>query len=187
MTTGDPRADRAMAAMLPFVIRWGFPVNPEDVEEIVYAVLLHADSESSLEEIDAAVRQQIADYMLRMRRFQLEAYRKLDPVQAAIQAVVELLVKKDYETLELAAMAPERRVDLSRAVDEYGRTLIAPETSWWPTVTLTPVNEDAGGGLHVAAPLWTAEEGRSDLSLEARLTPDDRDRYRIEILDLHVL
>jgi len=48
VTTGDPRPDRAMAAMLPFVIRWGFPVNPEDVEEIVYALLLHADSDSSL-------------------------------------------------------------------------------------------------------------------------------------------
>lgn len=187
MTTGDPRADRAMAAMLPFVIRWGFSVNPEDVEEIVYAVLLHADSESSLEEIDAAVRRQIAEYMLRMRRFALEAYGKLEPVQATIQAVVELLVNKDYETLELAAMALERRVDLSRAVTEYGRTLIAPEASWWPTVTVIPVNDDAGGGLYVAAPLWTVEEGRSDLSLEARLTPDEHGRHRIQILDLHVL
>ena len=153
----------------------------------MYAVLLHADSASSLEEIDAAVRQQIAEYMLRMRRFQLEAYRRLEPVHAAIEAVVELLVKKDYETLELAAMTPERRVDLSRAVDEYGRTLVAPEASWWPTVTLTLVNEDAGGGLHVAASLWTAEEGRSDLSLEAWLTPDEHGRHRIQILDLHVL
>jgi hypothetical protein len=176
-----------MAAMLPFVIRWGFPVNPEDVEEIVYAVLLHADSDSSLEEIDVAVRHQIAEYMLRMRRFQLEAYQKLEPVEAAVQAVVELLVKKDYETLELAAMTPERSADLARAVNEYGRTLVAPEPAWWSTVTLTPVDAAAGGGLHVDAPLWTAEEGRSDLSLEARLTPEERGQYRIEILDLHVL
>jgi hypothetical protein len=177
VTTSDPRADRAMAAMLPFVSRWGFPVNPEDVEEIVYAVLLYADSDSSLEEIDIAVRRQIAEYMLRTRRFQLEAYQKLEPIEAAIHAVVELLVKKDYETLELAAMSPERSVDLDHAVGEYGRTLIAPGESWWSTVTLTPVNEAAGGGVHMAAPLWTAEKGRSDLSLEARLTLDERGRY----------
>ena len=44
MTMGDPRADRAMAAILPFVTRWGFAVNPEDVEEIVGAMLPHSDS-----------------------------------------------------------------------------------------------------------------------------------------------
>jgi hypothetical protein len=76
VTTGDPGADRAMAAIPPFVIRWGIPSQPEDVEEIVSAVLRHADSDSNLEEIDAAVPQPIAEYMLRMRRFQLEACRK---------------------------------------------------------------------------------------------------------------
>jgi len=74
-------------------------------------------------------------------------------------------------------MTPERSIDLPRAVREYGRSLVAPDASWWSTVTLTPVDATAGG-LHVEAPLWTAEEGRSDLSLEARLTPEERGRHR---------
>ena len=187
VSTGDARADRAMAAMLPFVLRWGFPVNPEDVEEIVYAVLLHADSESGLEEIDRAVRLQIAEYMLRKRRLDLEAYGRLPPEQAAVRAVIDLLVARDYGTLELAAMFSERRFDLEQAVREYGRTLVAPEVSWWSTVTVTAVEAAGGGEFHIAAPLWTAKEGRSDLTLEARLIEDEREKFKIQLMDLHVL
>jgi hypothetical protein len=41
--------------------------------------------------------------------------------------------------------------------------------------------------MHVAAPLWTAEEGRSDLTLELRLIEFAPEAYEVEIEDLHVL
>jgi hypothetical protein len=52
--------DRASAALIPFVQEWKLPLNPEDLDEIAYAVLTHHDSTASYEEIDAAAREQIS-------------------------------------------------------------------------------------------------------------------------------
>ncbi|WP_249998940.1 hypothetical protein [Actinoplanes sp. M2I2] len=67
----EPTADevlRGVTALLPFVRRWDLALNPEDVEELAYAVLLHVRSELSLEEVFAAVEQQIDEHERRMRR-----------------------------------------------------------------------------------------------------------------------
>jgi hypothetical protein len=77
-------------------------------------------------------------------------------------------------------------VEISEAISEYGRTLVRPVTEeWWPLVVVTPVTTDRGK-LHVAAPLWTAEEGRSDLTLELWLT-EFAPEYRPTLLNIHVL
>ena len=39
----------------------------------------------------------------------------------------------------------------------------------------------------VVVPLWTVEEGRSDLSLELTLEDSGKESYEVEIDDLHVL
>jgi len=53
--------DKAVTALLPFVHEWRLSLNPEDLHELAYAVLMHFDSEAPFEAIDAAVRDQIAD------------------------------------------------------------------------------------------------------------------------------
>jgi hypothetical protein len=180
--------ERGLAAILPFVAAWNLPVNPEDLEEIVYAVLLHARSDRSFEEIDTEVRQQLAEYKFKMRRFQREAYGKKSPEEAAVGIVVELLVEGDYETVERATRNSRLDAsDLRRAITEYGRTLSSPGESWWSEVSLPPIYADAGGGFHVAAPLWTEEEGRSDLTLGLRLTESAPKVYEVAVEDLHVV
>jgi hypothetical protein len=183
----DERAKRAMATLLPFVAKCKLSLNPEDLEEIVHAVLVHADSDESLEEIDLAVRRQLAEYKLKDKRLQLEAYRGLAPEQADVVAIIDLLVEQDFETIEFATRSSRQvRPDLKSAISEYGRALVAPDKTWWSTVTVTAVEEDAGGGLHVAAPTWTAEEGRPDLTLELRLIGESAHHYEIEVQDLDV-
>lgn len=54
--------ERAVAALLPFLHEWKLSLNPEDLFELAAAVLHHFDSDESFEEIDAAVREQLADY-----------------------------------------------------------------------------------------------------------------------------
>jgi hypothetical protein len=162
-------------------------MNPEDADEIVYAVLTHVDADETPEDADWAVRCQIAGYKLAQKRFQLEAYQKLTPQQSAVRAIIDLLVEKDYGTIHLATRpAAPVPLDLGGAITEYGRTLVKPDAGWWSVVTLTEISAPAGGGLHVAAPLWTAEEGRSDLTLELRLLPGPKGRLLIEVNDLHV-
>lgn len=60
--------ERGPAALIPFVKAWNLAVNPEDLDEMAYAVLVHHDSDASWEAIDRAVRRQIAQ----IRRGQAE-------------------------------------------------------------------------------------------------------------------
>ncbi|MDP1850561.1 MAG: hypothetical protein Q8K79_22410 [Solirubrobacteraceae bacterium] len=43
------------------------------------------------------------------------------------------------------------------------------------------------GSKHVAVPMWTQQEGRSDLTLELELHVDEAGRWQARVLDLHVL
>jgi hypothetical protein len=67
--------ERGAAALIPFVQEWDLAVNPEDLDEMVYAVLVHHDSAGSWDEIDRAVRDQIAD-IRRGQAEMLEAMRR---------------------------------------------------------------------------------------------------------------
>ncbi|MBL7258738.1 hypothetical protein [Paractinoplanes lichenicola] len=58
----EPSQDELMnasAAFLPFVQRWDLPLNPEDMDQIVWALLLYSRSPLSWEEIAAAAHRQI--------------------------------------------------------------------------------------------------------------------------------
>jgi hypothetical protein len=59
------QVERATDALGPFVQEWNLSLNPEDLAEIAYAVLLHHDSDAGWDEIDAAVRSQIEDHRRR--------------------------------------------------------------------------------------------------------------------------
>ncbi len=75
--------------------------------------------------------------------------------------------------------------ELERAIGEYGRTLVALPSEGLRLVDVFPrVNDPTT--LAVDVPLWTREEGRSDLtlSLTAVHTPGG---YRLTIEDVHVL
>ena len=63
--------ERAVAALIAFVREWGLQLNPEHLCELAGAVLEHCDSGGSSEELEEAVRAQIADF--RRRREAIEA------------------------------------------------------------------------------------------------------------------
>ena len=53
---------RGAGALSYFVVPWRLSLNPEDLEELAYAVLSHFDSDASWDEIQAAVEEQIAEH-----------------------------------------------------------------------------------------------------------------------------
>jgi len=67
--------ERAAGALVPFVQEWSLPLNPEDLAELAYAVLVHHDSDASSDEIEAAVREQIGESRRRHDEM-LEAMRR---------------------------------------------------------------------------------------------------------------
>lgn len=113
----------------------------------------------------------------------------LDPaMEAAIRIAVDLLVRGQYVALE--AMTRGRRLaadDLERAVREYGRTLVPLPEKGWREVDVIPVQNSDPPEFHVEAPLWTAEEGLSDLVLELTMTALPQAVYDIQVADLHVM
>lgn len=89
-----------------------------------------------------------------------------------------------HEEMGQRRRAVEVDGELDRAVREYGRTLVALPEEAWGLVDVHPLEDGSGVALEV--PMWTIEEGRSDLTLE--LSASERDAsVAIEIDDLHVL
>jgi hypothetical protein len=56
------QVERATDVLSYFVAPWNLPVNPEDLAEMAYAVLVHFDSDASWDEIGAAVKAQIDEH-----------------------------------------------------------------------------------------------------------------------------
>jgi hypothetical protein len=75
-------------------------------------------------------------------------------------------------------------VELRAEIERYGRTLAPlPEGSF--DVDVYPV-DGARSASWLDLPLWTEEEGRSDLTLSLVATKDG-ETYRVEMCDIHVL
>jgi len=103
-----------------------------------------------------------------------------------IRALVETLVKGQFDQLERDGRSGRLSShELKEALQAYGRTIITLPDEAFHLAEVYPVK-----GQHatwaVDVPLWTAEEGRSDLTLS--LTVSDRqDGVQLEIDDLHTL
>lgn len=111
----------------------------------------------------------------------------MTPIETAVGVVVGLITRGEYDVVE--SLTRGRRLSagsLREAVETYGRSLVPPPEGWTQVVDVVPV-ETTPGTYFVAAPLWTAEEGRSDLTLELHLSEIAPGVYDTEVLDLHVL
>jgi hypothetical protein len=110
------------------------------------------------------------------------------PIEVSVRTIVDLLVRGEYETVERITEGFRMSAgEIEKGIADYGRTLVAPDVSaWWPLVIVTPVTSEPGK-YHVAVPLWTAEEGRSDLSIELWLTEFAAGLYRPALLNIGVL
>lgn len=108
--------------------------------------------------------------------------------QAAVVSVVRLLVEGEYEVL--AATTHGRRLsatELRTAVETYGRTLVELPRAALEELDVVQIEGLEPPTLNVLVDLWTAEEGRSDLTLELHLIARFDNAYEAEIMDLHTL
>ena len=100
-----------------------------------------------------------------------------DRLFRAVRRVLDLLVAQDY--LQLVRLAggdrfSEKHVnDLDRVVREYGRTLVTPPDDAVRHMNVIQVELPGPSRWAADMPLWTEEEGMSDL--EVRLTLIERD------------
>jgi hypothetical protein len=108
-------------------------------------------------------------------------------LQAVVSKVVDELVRGDLDSL--LEKYPASRVSsagLRAAIDGYGGRLVPPPADAYRNLDARRVKQAEVPTWSVRAPLWTEEEGRSDLTLEltVKLGPGTSS---VEIDDLHVL
>lgn len=111
------------------------------------------------------------------------------PIRTAVSIAVNLLVSGEYEVLEsLTRGRLLSAKQLRRAVDDYGRTLIRPPETAFEEIDAVRAADLESATFHVVFPLWTAEEGVSDLTLELRLVEAAPGGvFETEVVGLHVL
>lgn len=105
-----------------------------------------------------------------------------------IEAVLVHVVAQDFDAL--VRLAPGSRItatDLKAALLEYGRIPVMPPSVSDLRVDVVAVRNSHPQSWSVNLPLWTKEEGMSDLTLEMHFTESDAEVYAVEIDDLHVL
>lgn len=103
-----------------------------------------------------------------------------------IERMVNDLAQRRYA--ELASDGRGGRlteVELQQAIRQYGRVLVPLPQQAWELVELYPDSKD-GNRFAIDVPLWTAEEGRSDLTLLLVATKHDN-RWNVAIDDIRVL
>ncbi len=104
-----------------------------------------------------------------------------DEVWLEIVSIVRLLASGHFDSLGARAgrCQPD---DLARVIREYGRSLVElPEAAF----KLANAYAVVDGSLTIDVPLWTAEEGRSDLELRVEATNVDG-RWAVIVSDLLV-
>ena len=108
-------------------------------------------------------------------------------VQTAIREIVSLICAREFEAaLQHCAISRLTASDIQAVIDDYGRTPANPPIGAEQFDDVVNVEGRLDPTWSVRTPLWTLEEGRSDLTLELTVT-QRADGLSIEIDDLGVL
>jgi len=100
--------------------------------------------------------------------------------------MVDDLASARYEQIENSGRSGRlSAVELKRAITSYGRTLTPLPDRAWDLVDIYPSASNSRS-WYLDLPLWTKEEGRSDLTLKVCLKESDTE-ISVEIEDIRVL
>lgn len=108
-------------------------------------------------------------------------------IVAATMRVIELLVAGDYQLV--ANLTKGTRLtteDIGQAIRRYGRTLVNSPEEQSSMMDVVEIRDSERRRWSIRVPLWTKEEGRSDLTLELTAIEGD-DLIELELDDIHVL
>jgi hypothetical protein len=109
----------------------------------------------------------------------------IDLVELTLE-LFDLLARREYDAF-VARCASSRLSarDIADAIDEYGRTVVSAPRDSYTGISIVRVSVATTPTWHITAPLWTQEEGRSDLCVELTVSLVD-DEPRIELDNLLV-
>jgi len=110
-----------------------------------------------------------------------------EQLRQPVREVIELLVTRRYAELEALTKGVRLSAnEIGKAISDYGRQLIMPPDDAFRFLDATEVQGAQPPRWSATMPLWTSEDGRSDLSLELTLIRVQK-TFDIELDDIHVL
>jgi hypothetical protein len=105
-----------------------------------------------------------------------------------VKEIVARLVVGDYNYLERLTNGTRlTKSEMLRAVTEYPASLVMPPESSFENIDIIEIEGTAATQYSVRFDLWSAYNGRSDLTLELTFFDNDRGLYDVQIEDIHVL
>ena len=104
-------------------------------------------------------------------------------IERALLRVVSLLVQEEYIGLERLTRGLRLRADeIESGVKEYGGTLVFPPAGAFSSADVVPIQGTSPQAYSVRFRLYTEEEGRSDLEVQATFTDTlDGDAMTVEL------
>jgi hypothetical protein len=108
-------------------------------------------------------------------------------VVGAVKKVFGHMAKRQYA--ELVALSNGVRIteeEIERAITGYGRRLVLPPDNAYELMNAIEIRGSTPRRWSAVMPLWTAEEGRSDLSMELTLN-EGPSGIQVELDDIRVL
>ena len=111
-----------------------------------------------------------------------------EKLHKTVKKVTDLLSEKKYN--EIKSLCNGVRLttsELEYAVKKYGRKIIALPNEGYEKLDVIEVSDTNPKEWSVNVPIYTVEEGMSDLTLELSLINSPLELYKIEVDNLHVL
>ena len=104
-----------------------------------------------------------------------------------VQVLISLLIAEKYAEVEALTGGVRLPAEQIRdAIEQYGRTLRQPPSEAYERMDVVEVQGSAYPQWSITIPLWTKEEGSSDLSLSITIVAKPTG-FATELDDIHVL
>lgn len=108
-------------------------------------------------------------------------------LQDQIDPLIRLLAEGRFDSVEEVTNGVRLAAsDIKNALGRYGRTLVYPPSEAYELMDVIEVRSAGQRRWSIAMPLWTKEEGRSDLSIEVTIIRKAGE-FVLELDDIRVL
>ena len=111
-----------------------------------------------------------------------------EKIQTTAKRLVTLLVAHDFAGLEEWSQGVRlKREQMAKALNQYPGYFVMPPEPTVPYLDVVEVIDSSPKQWSVDIPLWTQEEGRSDLTMQVTMIESENEMMNVEIDDIHVL
>jgi len=109
-------------------------------------------------------------------------------IESIVRDVIQLMAKSQWDSMKKFICKNGPTCDeLQAVIQNYGCTLIAVPDTESAAISIIEIKDSSPRSWSVVAPLWTVEENRSDLSLEATVVMRQDNSFSVCIDNIHVL